>query len=290
MLPADLIQKIQQVYITSRYLANDVFAGEYETAFRGRGMEFEEVREYLPGDDIRSIDWNVTARMGRPFVKVFREEREQTVMLVVDGSASESFGSRRLKREVTAELGAVLAYAAIKSNDKVGLIIFTDRVERYIPPKKGRGHVWRVISEILSFKPQGTKTDLGAALNYFSRMVRRRSVCFVISDFLTDGFEVPLQVASYKHDVVALAVSDPLEKEFSDGGLISFCDLESGEVFERDLGSEAVRTAYQKEQARALNKKQTKFNSIGIDSLFLQTDINYIEPLLRFFRMREKRP
>lgn len=289
MLSPELLQKIQRVYITSRYLANDVFAGEYETAFRGRGMEFEEVREYMPGDDIRAIDWNVTARMGRPFVKIFREEREQTVMLIVDGSASESFGSRRLKRDVTAELGAVLAYAAIKSNDKVGLIIFTDRVERYIPPKKGKGHVWRVISEILSFKPQGTKTNLGAALTYFSRVVRRRSVCFVISDFLMDNFATPLQVASYKHDVVALHVTDPLEKEFPDGGLISFYDLETGEMSERDLGSPSLRNAFKKERSRELHQKQSKFNSMGIDSLFLQTDTDTIEPLLRFFRMREKR-
>ncbi|MBI2340524.1 MAG: DUF58 domain-containing protein [Deltaproteobacteria bacterium] len=290
MLSPDLLKKIQRIYIKSNYLANDVFAGEYETAFRGRGMEFEEVREYAPGDDIRAIDWNVTARMDRPYVKVFREEREQTVMLLIDGSASQGFGSKgRLKREVVAELAAVLAYAAIKSNDKVGLIIFTDQVERFIPPKKGRGHVWHVISEILSFKPRGLKTDMAEALNYLSRVVHRRSILFVVSDFLTEGYDISLRTARFKNDTIALSVFDPLEAEFCAGGIMSFQDLETGEVISIDMGSAGTRRSFgllRREEEEGIVRR---FRSMKIDHLRLKTDRDFIEPLLKFFRMREKR-
>lgn len=289
MLSPDLLKKIQHISIKSNYLANDLFAGEYETAFRGRGMEFEEVREYIPGDDIRTIDWNVSARMDRPYVKVFREEREQTVILVVDGSASGGFGSKsRLKRDVAAEIAAVLAYAAIKSNDKVGLVIFTDRVECFVPPKKGKSHVWHVISEILSFKPQGRKTDIGNALNYLRRVVHRKSVCFVISDFLTEGHETPLQVARFKNDVIALEIGDPLEEEFGLGGIMSFADLETGEIVSIDMNRKARRffDALRRREASITAKK---FQSMKIDYLRLKTNRDYIEPLLAFFRMREKR-
>lgn len=290
MLSPDLLKKIQRIYIKSNYLANDVFAGEYETAFRGRGMEFEEVREYAPGDDIRAIDWNVTARMDRPYVKVFREEREQTVMLLIDGSASQGFGSKgRLKREVVAELAAVLAYAAIKSNDKVGLIIFTDQVERFIPPKKGRGHVWHVISQILSFQPRGRKTDMGVALNYLSRVVHRRSICFVISDFLAEGYETPMQVVRFKNDVIALQIGDPLEEEFAGGGIMSFADLESGEIVSIDMGSEKARQSFCALRDREMREVTKKFRSMKIDHLHLRTNRDYVEPLLEFFRLREKR-
>lgn len=290
MLSPDLLKKIQHIYIKSNYLANDVFAGEYETAFRGRGMEFEEVREYIPGDDIRAIDWNVSARMDHPYVKVFREEREQTVMLMVDGSASGGFGSKtRLKRDVSAEIAAVLAYAAIKSNDKVGLIIFTDHVECYIPPNKGRGHIWHVISRILSFVPKGTKTDMGVALNYLSRVVHRRSICFVISDFLTEKYETPLQVARFKNDVIALQIGDPLEEEFKLGGIMSFADLETGEVISVDMGSDKVRRSFENMRNQEMQRVSKKFQSMKIDFLRLKTNRDYIEPILNFFRMREKR-
>lgn len=290
MLSPELLQKIQRIYIKSNYLANDVFAGEYESAFKGRGMEFEAVREYVPGDDVRIIDWNVTARMDTPFVKTFREEREQTLMLLVDGSASEDFGSQqRFKREVVAEIAAVLAYAAIKSSDKVGLIIFTDRVERFIPPKKGRGHVWHVISEILSFKPKGKKTDMYEALNYFSRVIHRRSICFVISDFLSSGFEQPMKLVKFKHDVIALSVADPLEDSFSAGGIMSFYDLETGEVVSIDMGSSKVRQSFKIARNKDYQKKVKLFQSMNVDYLSLQTNHDYIKPLLSFFRMREKR-
>ena len=211
-LPEEVIRRIRSIHIRTNYLANDVMAGEYESAFRGRGMEFEEVREYAFGDEIRSIDWNVTARMGHPYVKLYREERELTMMLLIDLSTSQRFGSgKRFKSELAAELAAVLAYTAIKSNDKVGLIIFTDRVEKFIPPKKGRGHVWRVIREILSFTPARKDTEIGAALEYLNRVVNRRSITFIISDFLTSGFEKSLKIANQKHDIVAVHLSDPRE-------------------------------------------------------------------------------
>lgn len=290
MLSPELLQKIQRIYIKSSYLANDVFAGEYESAFKGRGMEFEAVREYIPGDDIRAIDWNVTARMNHPFIKTFHEEREQTLMLLVDGSASEDFGSqKRFKREVVAEIAAVLAYAAIKSSDKVGLIIFTDRVETYIPPKKGRGHVWHVISEILSFKPIGKQTDMTEALNYFNRVTHRRSICFVISDFLSEGFEQSMKLAKFKHDVIALSVVDPLEESFSAGGIMSFYDLETGDVVSIDMGSAKVRRSFKISRNKEAQRKKRLFQTMNVDYLSLQTNRDYIEPLLGFFRMREHR-
>jgi len=290
MLSPELLQKIQRIYIKTNFLTNDVFAGEYESAFKGRGMQFESVREYIAGDDIRTIDWNVTARMNHPFVKIFREEREQTVMLLVDGSASEDFGSQKIfKKEIVAEIAAVLAYAAIKSNDKVGLIIFSDRVERFIPPKKGSSHVWHVISEILSFQPKGRTTNMEEALNYFSRVIHRRSICFVISDFLSEGYEQPLKLARFKHDVVALSVVDPLEDNFSAGGIMSFYDLETGEVVSIDMGSPKVRQSFKLARTKETQKRLKTFQSMRVDYLSLWTNRDYIEPLLGFFRMREKR-
>ncbi len=290
MLSADLLKKIQHIYIKSRYLANDIFSGEYESAFRGRGMEFEEVREYFPGDDIRTIDWNVTARMDKPFVKVFREEREQTVMLVVDGSASQNFGSKnRLKREMAAEVAAVLAYAAVKSKDKVGLLIFTDQVERFIPPKKGRGHVWRVISEILSFKPIGLRTNLDTALTFLMTAIHRRAVCFIISDFLDTPYEKSLKTGRMKHDLVLFHLTDPIEESMDKGGWIYMRDLESGSLLARNLGSPSVRRSFTIEQNKEIQKRKNRFNQAGVDSLFLRSDRDYIPPLLQFFKMREKR-
>lgn len=290
MLSPELLKKIQRIYIKSNYLANDIFSGEYESAFRGRGMEFEEVREYFPGDDIRTIDWNVTARMDKAYVKVFREEREQTVILVVDGSASQNFGSRnRLKREMAAEVAAVLAYAAVKSKDKVGLIIFTDKVERFIPPKKGRGHVWHVISEILSFKPTGLKTNLNEALTFLIRSLHRRAVCFIISDFLDTPYEKSLKMGRFKHDLVLFHLTDPIEETVEKGGWMTLKDLESGSLLARNLGSPSVRRSFTIEQNKEIQKRKNRFTQAGVDSLFLRTDRDAIPPLLQFFRMREKR-
>lgn len=290
MLSPELVAKIQKIFIRSRYLANDVFSGEYETAFRGRGMEFEEVREYIPGDDIRTIDWNVSARMDRPFVKVFREEREQTLVLIIDASASVLFGSRvRLKKDLMAEVAALLAYAAINSNDKVGLIVFSDHVEKFIPPKKGRGHVWKVISEILALTPSARKTDIAGALRFFSKVIHRRSICFLISDFLAEDFEAELQIARIQHDVIPMIMGDPLEGSLPEAGLICLEDLETGAKTIIDMGSPRVREAFIKQREEATRKREALFRRLAVDHLKLQTDEDTINPLLKFFRMREKK-
>ena len=289
-LPEEVIRRIRSIHIRTNYLANDVMAGEYESAFRGRGMEFEEVREYELGDDIRSIDWNVTARMGHPYVKLYREERELTMMLLIDLSTSQRFGSgRRLKSELAAEVAAVLAYTAIKSNDKVGLIIFTDRVERFIPPKKGRGHVWRVIREILSFTPARKHTEIGVALDYLNRVVNRRSITFLISDFLTGGFEKSLKIANQKHDIVAVHLTDPREESIPALGLVELEDAETGERVVVDTSDRIFGHEFEKWSRRVERERVGFFRSLGVDLIRIRTDKPYTETLLRFFRMREKR-
>lgn len=289
-LPEEVIRRIRSIHIRTNYLANDVMAGEYESAFRGRGMEFEEVREYAFGDDIRSIDWNVTARMGHPYVKLYREERELTMMLLIDLSTSQRFGSgKRFKSELAAELAAVLAYTAIKSNDKVGLIIFTDRVEKFIPPKKGRGHVWRVIREILSFTPVRKDTEIGVALEYLDRVVNRRSVTFLISDFLTSGFEKSLKIANQKHDIVAVHLSDPREEFIPALGLVELEDAETGERVVVDTSDQAFSRDFEKWSRKMERERINFFRSLGVDLIRIRTDKPYTDTLLRFFRMREKR-
>ncbi len=230
MLPPEILRKIKRIQLKTNYLANEIFAGEYESAFRGQGMEFEEVREYQPGDEIRTIDWNVTARMGRPFVKIYREEREMTVMIMVDLSGTLDFGTRRrFKRETAAEIAAVLAYAAVKSNDKVGLILFTDQVERYIPVKKGRGHVYRVIQEVLTYQPKRKGTNLNVPLEFLMRVMHRHSITFLISDFLDDGYEQALRIARERHDLVCLQMFDPAERYLPKMGYVLMVDSETGQ-------------------------------------------------------------
>lgn len=290
MIPQEILHKIKKIHIRSNYLVNGIFAGEYESAFRGRGMEFEEVREYAPGDDIRDIDWNVTARMGHPFVKVYREERELTIMLLVDVSSSGLFGTvRQLKNELSAEIASVLAFAAIKSNDKVGLIIFSDHVERYIPPKKGRGHVWRVIKEVLEHQPRSTGTDITAALNYLNMVCRRRAVSFLISDFIARGYEQALNSIHKKHEVIAIRVRDPREQELPAVGIVELEDAETGETLAVDTSDEAVRKAYRLLTAERFQRWLKLLRSAGIDYMDIRTDAPYIDTMLRFFRMREKR-
>ncbi|MBF0492873.1 MAG: DUF58 domain-containing protein [Deltaproteobacteria bacterium] len=294
MLSKEVLQKIRLIDIQSKYLANEVFAGEYESAFRGRGMEFEEVREYQIGDDIRSIDWNVTARMEKPFVKVFREERELSVFFMVDASASQSFGSGgKQKREVCAEIAALLAYAALRSNDKIGLMIFTEEVEKYIPPKKGSGHVWQVIKEILSFEAKGKKTNLKGALEFAAKVVSRRSVCFLLSDFLADflaqNYEQALGIASRKHDLIALAMSDALEEKIPPLGWMQFKDLETDESCWLDSrGQRFQEYLFQQKIKRQLALKEL-FRSQKVDACFLESGKDYATPLLELFRKREKR-
>lgn len=290
MIPKEILQKIQKIHIRTSYLVNDMFAGEYESAFRGRGMEFEEVREYTPGDDIRDIDWNVTARMGHPYIKLYREERELTIMLLVDVSSSGLFGTvTQLKNELAAELASVLAFAAIKSNDKVGLVIFSDHVEKYIPPKKGRSHVWRVIKEVLEHQPRSTGTDIGAALNYLNTVCRRRAVVFLISDFIARGYETALRVTNKKHDVIAINITDPRERELPGVGMVALEDAETGETLLVDTTDEQVRTAYRLLAEEKFQQRLSTFKAAHIDYIDIRTDTPYIDTLLKFFRMREKR-
>ena len=290
MIPKEILQKIQKIHIRTSYLVNDMFAGEYESAFRGRGMEFEEVREYTPGDDIRDIDWNVTARMGHPYIKLYREERELTIMLLVDVSSSGLFGTvTQLKNELAAELASVLAFAAIKSNDKVGLVIFSDHVEKYIPPKKGRSHVWRVIKEVLEHQPRSTGTDIGAALNYLNTVCRRRAVVFLISDFIARGYETALRVTNKKHDVIAINITDPRERELPGVGMVALEDAETGETLLVDTTDEQVRKAYRLLAEEKFQQRLSTFKAAHIDYLDIRTDTPYIDTMLKFFRMREKR-
>jgi uncharacterized protein (DUF58 family) len=290
MIPKEILKKIRYIEIRTRRLVNDLFSGEYHSTFKGQGMEFEEVREYQPGDDIRLIDWNVTARTGFPHVKKFREERELSVVLLVDASSSGRFGTKeRFKSEVAAEICALLAFSAIKNNDKVGLIIFTDRIEKFVPPKKGRAHVLRLIREILYFQPTGLATDIGMALEYLNKVIKRRSVVFLVSDFFFDGYLQPLQLANKKHDVIALKVSDPRERTFEDVGLIELEDAETGEVVLINTGSKEFRREFAARSDEDLQNLNRSFKVINTDFINIQTDQSYIVPLVSFFKMREKR-
>jgi uncharacterized protein (DUF58 family) len=289
-LPKEVIKKIQRIHIHSNYLVNDILAGEYESAFRGRGMEFEEVREYHPGDDVRDIDWNVTARMGHPYVKVYREERELTLMLLVDVSSSGQFGSvNRFKNEVAAEIAAVLAFAAVKSNDKVGLIIFSDVIEKFIPPKKGRNHVWRVIREVLEHTPQSKKTDINVVLDFLNKITTRRVIAFLISDFIAQGYEKSLRITNKKHDVIAISITDPRESELPKVGFIELEDAETGEVMLVDTNESNIRKGFSALAARQVSETLELFRRCSVDHIAIYTNQPYLNPLMKFFRMREKR-
>ena len=290
MLSEDLKRQIKQIHIHTSYLVNEAMAGEYASAFKGRGMEFEEVREYRPGDDVRSIDWKVTARTGNPFVKEYREERELTIFLMVDMSASGRFGSgEKLKTEVMAELAAVLAYLASRNNDRVGMMLFTTEVERFIPPKKGRGHIWRLIQEILTFEPKHQGTDLGGALEYAGHLLRKKTVLFLISDLLDTRYEHALALASKRHDITALHVIDPREEDLVDVGLIELEDPESGETMLVDTSDARVR-AYFREQALAQrHTTQALLRRVGVDEVTIKTTESFVLPLMRYIRQRERR-
>lgn len=290
MLSSELLKKIQRIVIKSRFLANDVFAGEYKAAFRGRGMEFEEVRDYNPGDDIRSIDWNVTARMDKPFVKVFREERERSLMLIMDLSSSLNFGSQKeTKKERLTEIAAVLAHAATKENDKVGLLLFSDCVERFIPPKKGRAHVWKIVQEVLSYEPKGKETNLEGVIQFLSQVLHRKTICFLLSDFLFDKGLEKIKTFSLRHDLVSMVLNDQLEDKLMPSALVNFKDLESGLTKTFDLSNFSFRRAFDRKQVERKKNLKKFFDSYRIDSLFLRTDEDYIDPLMKFFKLREKR-
>jgi len=290
MLPADLLKKVRRIEIRTNRLVNESLAGEYHSVFKGRGMEFSEVREYQFGDDIRSIDWNVTSRMGHPYVKKHVEERELTVLLLVDFSASGEFGTRRqFKREIEAEICAILAFSAIKNSDRVGLIAFTDRIETFLRPRKGKDHVLRVIREILYFRPRGKATDLGMALQFMYRTITKRAVVFVVSDFLVQGYEQPLRVAARKHDVIAITVTDPREEALPPVGLLDLEDAETGERILVDASDRRTRERYQAWAAHRRAAREALFRANAIDCLELFTDRPYDAPLLRFFHRRARR-
>jgi len=290
LTPRDVMRKVRRLEIRTRRLVEESLAGSYLSVFKGRGMEFSEVREYVPGDDVRTIDWNVSARMGHPFVKKFTEERELTVLLVIDASGSEFFGTEAsTKMQMSAEISALLAFSAIRNNDRVGLLLFTDRVELFLPPRKGREHALRVLREILTIRPQGRGTRIAQALEYMQRVVPKRAVVFVLSDFQDEGYERTLRVVSRKHDVVAISVCDPRESSLPDVGLISVEDPESGRRGIIDAGSARVRRLY----ADAARRRQQLFRETvrqtGVDLLELSTGESYETPLVHFFHERARR-
>ncbi|MFO7975229.1 MAG: DUF58 domain-containing protein [Candidatus Hydrogenedentota bacterium] len=290
MIPQEVMQQIRRIQIRTSHMVNDILAGQYESVFKGQGMEFREVREYVPGDDIRMIDWNVTARTGVPHVKLLAEERELTVMLMVDASGSGRFGSAgRLKNELAAELCAVLAFSAIQNNDKVGLIVFTDEVELYVPPSKGRKHVLRVIREVLYFEPQRRGTNIPGALHFLNGVTKRRAVTFLVSDFMAEAYEVPLRVANRRHDVIAVHVSDPREQFLPEVGLVAVRDAETGRETLVDTSVRSVREAYTRAAHQRAKQRDEIFRRTGVDVINVHTDRSYVDEIYRFFRMRERR-
>ena len=290
MIPKELLKKIQQIQIHTRRLVNEAFVGEYHSVFKGRGMEFDEVREYQPGDEIRTIDWNVTARMGRPFIKRYVEERELTVMLLVDVSASGNFGSiKHLKNEVATEICAILAFSAIKNNDKVGMIMFTDKIEKFIPPKKGPKHVLRVIRELLCSQPTGKGTNISVALEYLNKITHRRTISFVVSDFIANDYSHAVRIANKRHDMIAITIADPREQELPNVGFIELRDAESGEILLLDTADSLARKEFGALNNRRMQEQSRLFRSMGVDEILINTNRHHVEPIVRFFRMREKR-
>jgi uncharacterized protein (DUF58 family) len=290
MLPREVIRQIRRLQLKARRAVEDLLGGEYHSVFKGAGIAFEDVRAYQPGDDIRAIDWNVTARMGQPFIKRFIEERELTVMLVVDCSGSNQFGThQQQKREVAAELAAMIAFTAISNNDKVGLVQFTDRVERFVPPRKGSRHVLRLIRDVLYYQPQHRGTSIREGLDYVNRVLRRRAIIFLLSDFLDKGFERSFKRTGRRHDLIALRISDPRESDMPAVGLLELEDAETGERLLLDTGSRAVRAAYaQTARLRQDSLRQTA-SAAGIDLVEISTDGGHLDALLRFFKLRERR-
>lgn len=296
MLPKELLDKVHRIEITTSRLVTDVFAGQYHSVFKGRGMEFDEVREYQLGDDIRSIDWNVTARTGKAHIKKFVEERELTVMIMVDASRSCHFATvNQLKSKLAAEIAAILAFSATRNNDKVGLIMFTDGIELFIPPRKGKSHVLRVIREVLYFKPKGRGTDLKAAFEYLNHVMRRKAVTFVLSDFFDDVsagepvFKKAMSIANRRHDIIAITLNDERETVLPDCGLLELEDAEKGTRVIVDSGNPRVRTKYEQDARQRLSQRGRMFRSIGVDHIDVHTHIPYEKSLISFFRQRQRR-
>jgi len=289
-ISVELMQKIRAIQIKTSHMVTELMAGEYVSAFKGRGMEFNAVREYTPGDDVRLIDWNVTARMDQPFIKEYIEERELNVMLMVDVSSSGEFGSTgKFKNEISAEVASILAFAAIRNNDKIGLIVFSNKIEHYIPPKKGKAHVWNIIRTILNYQPEGRLTDLNIPLEYLLKIQKRKCIAFLISDFQATNYETNVKLASQKHDLVAISISDPREKDLPKIGLINLRDSESGETLLIDTDNREMTkllTSYEREKRGKFKKL---FRSIGVDTIEIDTDGSLVEPIIRYFKIREKR-
>ena len=290
MLTKELLKQVRQIEIRTKGLVNQVFSGEYHSVFKGRGMEFSEVREYQYGDDIRNIDWNVTARLGHPYIKVFEEERELTVMLLVDLSGSLMFGSvSKTKQRIAAELTAILAFSALKNNDKVGLILFTDKIEKFVPPRKGKKHVLRIIRDVLSFEPEGKATNLKGALEYMNNTIKKKSIAFLLSDFMDEGYEKILRIVGRKHDLIGIVLDDRREKEIPNIGLVKLADSETGAERWIDTGSKRVRTQMLSDRNEREKIRNSIFVKSNLDRIEVTTGSNYIQPLVQFFRRREKR-
>ncbi|MBI3585695.1 MAG: DUF58 domain-containing protein [Ignavibacteriales bacterium] len=286
----ELLKKVRQLEIRTRGVVNQVFTGEYHSVFKGRGMAFSEVREYQFGDDVRSIDWNVTARLDHPFIKVFEEERELTVMLLIDMSGSQFFGSQgQLKRDIAVELSAILAFSAMKNNDKVGAILFSDQIEKFIPPRKGRSHALRIVRELLSFEPKSSATSLKAALEYLNHVNKKRSIVFVISDFMDSGYETALHIAGKRHDLIGVALLDPREHELPKVGLITFRDAETGAQRWIDTSDKKLRSAYNTYRKTMEQARRSVFIKSKLDAIDIRLDQPYMKPLIDFFRLRERR-
>jgi uncharacterized protein (DUF58 family) len=290
LIPKELLKQVRRIEIMTTRLANDIFSGEYESVFKGQGIEFAEVREYVPGDDIRAIDWNVTARSNHPFIKQYVETRELTVLFAVDVSSSSFFGSsQKLKSEIAAEISAVLAFSAVRNNDKVGLLIFSDRVEKYLPPKKGKKHVLRVIREILGSRTEKRKTSLSVALQYLNRVLTRRAIIFLVSDFIDQNYFKPLKMLSREHDVIGIHLFDPRERTLPKVGRVMLKDAESGKTLLVNTSSLLVRQRFEKQSEERLAVLEKQFKKSGLDRIFIDTSKGYIDPISRFFKQREKR-
>ena len=290
MLPKELIKRIRKIEISTRRVVNDTLSGQYHSVFKGRGMAFDEVRQYQPGDDIRAIDWNVTARMSDPYVKVFTEERELTVLLLVDLSSSHDFGTAdKTKGEQAAELAALIAFSAVSNNDRVGLLLFTDQVERFVPPKKGRKHVLRVITDVLTYRPKSRGTDLGAGLEYLNKIQKRRAVVFLVSDFIADQYEKPLRIAARRHDLIAVSLRDKLERAVPALGIALVEDPETGERMHVDLSDPWVRQTFREEIVRRSEARKKLFSKLDMDQVEVTVGDEYVKPLVAFFRARAKR-
>ncbi len=290
MSTLELLKKVRKIEIKTKGLSNHIFSGEYHTAFKGKGMAFSEVRGYQPGDDVRSIDWNVTARYNNPFVKVFEEEREMTVMLLIDMSGSSDFGTQtQLKREVATEIAAVLSFSAINNNDKIGVIFFSDKIEKFIPPKKGKSHILRIIRELITFKSENKKTNLEQALIYFNNVIKKRSVCFILSDFMDNNFDKSLKIARKKHDIIALRIHDEREEQLVDVGLIKVEDTETGDLKWLDTSSKNIRKEFRKNYLTFEENLKKTLQHSAVDHINIKTGKDYVKPLINFFKNRRRK-